>query len=105
MHGRRPFRVAGRSLRPLLNVRLGMGHTPHECRETALKYRGEDVAQAEFERVVAHWDRTLGAVRVRTPDAALNALANGWLVYQTIACRLWARSGYYQSGGAFGFRD
>jgi cellobiose phosphorylase len=85
--------------------RLGMGRNAHEAEQVALKYRGDGVAQAEFERVVAHWHRTLGAVHVRTPDAALNALANGWLVYQTIACRLWARSGYYQSGGAFGFRD
>ena len=85
--------------------RLGMGKNHGDAERIALQYRSDAIAQAEFDRVVAHWKKTLGAVQVRTPDAALNALANGWLVYQTISCRLWARSGYYQSGGAFGFRD
>jgi len=69
------------------------------------QYNGSAAAAAAFEKVRDHWDHTLGAIRIQTPDASLDVIANGWLMYQTIACRLWARSGYYQSGGAFGFRD
>lgn len=68
-------------------------------------HQGAVAAQQALIAVKAYWQRSLSAVQVETPDAAFNVLANGWLMYQTIACRLWARSGYYQSGGAFGFRD
>jgi cyclic beta-1,2-glucan synthetase len=85
---------------------LGMADTRHtNVGQLVQRYRGASAAQDALKAVHAYWGRTLGAVRVDTPDPALNVLANGWLMYQTIACRLWARSGYYQSGGAFGFRD
>jgi cellobiose phosphorylase len=85
--------------------RLGMGRSDDEAERLVRRHRGPARAAAALSAVQAHWRELLGAVQVRTPDPALDVLANGWLLYQTIACRLWARSGYYQSGGAWGFRD
>ncbi|MGL6042562.1 MAG: GH36-type glycosyl hydrolase domain-containing protein, partial [Sandaracinobacteroides sp.] len=51
------------------------------------------------------WDDTLGTISVTTPDRALDIMVNRWLPYQTLACRVWARTGFYQSSGAYGFRD
>jgi cyclic beta-1,2-glucan synthetase len=85
--------------------RLGVGRNADEASALVRRFRGADAARTALEAVWQHWNHTLGAVQVETPDPALDVLANGWLIYQTLACRMWARSGYYQSGGAFGFRD
>ncbi|WP_079217757.1 GH36-type glycosyl hydrolase domain-containing protein [Herbaspirillum robiniae] len=69
------------------------------------RHRGSAAAAEGLQAVRRYWKRTLGAIRITTPEPAVDLLANGWLLYQTLACRMWARSGFYQSGGAFGFRD
>jgi len=88
-----------------VTFRLGAARNAADAASLVQRFRGPGASQDALDAVRAHWKRTLGAVQVDTPDPALNVLANGWLVYQAVACRLWARSGYYQSGGAFGFRD
>jgi cyclic beta-1,2-glucan synthetase len=85
--------------------RLGLGRNRADAAALVKRFRGNSAATDALVKVRAHWSRTLGAVQIRSPEPALDVLANGWLMYQTIACRFWARSGYYQSGGAIGFRD
>ena len=84
---------------------LGAGKKTDDAGNLARRFRGSVAAREALEAIWQYWNHTLGAVQVETPDPSLNFLANGWLLYQTLACRLWGRSGYYQSGGAFGFRD
>ncbi len=84
---------------------LGAARSAADARLLVQRFRAPGAARAALEQVRHYWRRTLGAVQIRTPDPSLDMLANGWLLYQTLACRLWARSAHYQPGGAFGFRD
>ena len=84
---------------------LGVGRDSDDARALVLQNRGVGSARNALKAVKEYWSRTLGAVTVTTPDPSVDLLFNGWLLYQTIASRLFARSGFYQSGGAFGFRD
>jgi cellobiose phosphorylase len=99
-----PFELAGGQEREIIFT-LGMGQDAEDATSLVRRFCGSAGARAALEAVWQYWNHTLGAVQVETPDASLNALANGWLVYQALACRLWGRSGHYQPGGAFGFRD
>lgn len=88
-----------------ITFRLGMGRSLDEATQLVRRFRGRAAMQQALVNVNAYWGRMLSAVQVKTLDPALDLLANGWLVYQTLGCRMMARSGFYQSGGAFGFRD
>ena len=85
--------------------KLGVGQNIEDAINLINRFRGATAARGALDLVWQHWKHTLGAVQVETPDQSVNVLVNGWLLYQTLACRLWARSATYQSGGAFGFRD
>ncbi len=86
-------------------VLLGETANAEEARELIARYLESATVNEAIERVMSHWDETLSCIEVRTPDAAMNLMLNRWLLYQTLVCRIWARSAFYQSGGAYGFRD
>jgi len=85
--------------------RLGAASQMEDLRYLIGQGRGKTAAKEAFEKVKVSWDKSLSVIKVESPDLSLNTLTNGWLNYQTLSCRLWARSGFYQSGGAYGFRD
>jgi cellobiose phosphorylase len=99
-----PFELLPGQTRQII-YRIGVGRGAEEASRIVNHHRRQGTARAALEAVNAFWAETLGSVQVATPEPAVNVLANGWLIYQTLSCRIWGRTGFYQSGGAYGFRD
>ncbi len=86
-------------------ILLGQGGTLEEVHHLIQKYREPLIVEDTLHRTSGWWDGVLESVQVHTPEPSINFLLNRWLLYQTLSCRIWGRSGFYQSGGAVGFRD
>ncbi|QGJ70915.1 Cellobiose phosphorylase [Planctomycetales bacterium 10988] len=84
---------------------LGAAEDQATAQALATRFHDPAATRQELEKVWQFWEQTLHNIHVETPDQSVNVMANGWLFYQTLASRYWGRSGYYQSGGAYGFRD
>jgi cyclic beta-1,2-glucan synthetase len=87
-----------------VTVLLGQAGNRAEASSLVTQFRAADY-DALLNEVHAQWEQLLGAVQVETPDPAMDLMLNRWLLYQTVSCRLWARSAFYQASGAYGFRD
>ena len=99
-----PFFMADNEEQEII-FKLGSGRDANDASTIARRFRGATIANEALSKVKNYWTDTIGALRVETPDTAIDLITNGWLTYQTLSSRLWGRSGFYQSGGAFGFRD
>src|SRR5205823_2253433 len=84
---------------------LGQAESIEKARAVNARFRSPHEVNEAFERVVGFWDQALGAIEIKTPDSSMDTLVNRWLLYQALACRVRGRSAFYQSSGAFGFRD
>jgi cyclic beta-1,2-glucan synthetase len=84
---------------------LGQAQSVEQVHTLVLAYQDDLTVETALRQTQAWWDGRLGTIQVHTPELAADILINRWLLYQSLSCRMWGRSGFYQSGGAFGFRD
>ncbi len=84
---------------------LGQCGSVESARELTLRYRDLDVVKKSLNEVIHSWRNKIDVVQIKTPEPSMNILMNNWLLYQTLSCRYWSRTAFYQSGGAYGFRD
>ncbi len=84
---------------------MGVGEKVIDCQDMAYQYSKLPKAIEEYEKTKRYWKNLTQKLQVNTPLESTNLLLNGWLIYQVLASRMWGRTGYYQSGGAYGFRD
>lgn len=117
--GRELSGTVGAGLDPCVALQMTVTLAPGEERELLLQLghaRGEAEvksvagkcslkrAHSQLRQIKKYWRELTGSIVARTPEPALNIIL-GWLVYQSLVSRLWARTGFYQCGGAYGFRD
>ena len=88
-----------------ISLIIGEGENLVEVQDLAYKYSDIKKCKKELQEVKEFWKDKISRIQVKTPSESMNIMLNGWLLYQTIVCRLWGKSGFYQSGGATGFRD
>ncbi len=84
---------------------LGQGKDREEALDFVHKYHDHQAVERAFTDTKDYWENLLGAIQVETPDAAMNLMLNRWSLYQALSCRIWGRTAFYQSSGAYGFRD
>src|SRR4030095_3140651 len=84
---------------------LGQAESIEEARAINARFRSPHQVNEAFERVLGFWDQMLSTIEIKTPDVSMDTLVNRWLLYQTLSCRVRGRSAFYQSSGAYGFRD
>lgn len=88
-----------------ISILLGCATSKQEAYSLVQQYSRPSAYEETYSNVKKYWEHILGQVKVKTPDRAMDIMMNGWMLYQALSCRLWARTAFYQAGGAFGFRD